>query len=81
MISKKRRITRTFGTTYFKGGFYKIKRNILKILKFSPPEKKNLKYLLLVNEKLKILKTKNHCLCLEELDKDMNVDKIYFLIL
>ena len=76
---KKEELLELLGTTYFKGGFLQRSKEIfLRILKFSPRNKNALLYLLLVNEKLKdFKKAKEITLCLEELDKDMNVDKIY----
>ena len=67
------------GTTYFKGGFLQRSKEIfLRILKFSPRNKNALNHLLLVYEKLKdFQKAKEITTCLEELDKDMNIDKIY----
>jgi tetratricopeptide (TPR) repeat protein len=76
---KKEELLELLGTTYFKGGFLQRSKEIfLRILKFSPRNKNALLYLLLVNEKLKdFKKAKEITLCLEELDKDMSVDKIY----
>ena len=76
---KKEELLELLGTTYFKGGFLQRSKEIfLRILKFSPRNKNALLYLLLINEKLKdFKKAKEITLCLEELDKDMNVDKIY----
>jgi lipopolysaccharide assembly protein B len=76
---KKEELLELLGTTYFKGGFLQRSKEIfLRILKFSPRNKNALFHLLLVNEKLKdFKKAKEITLCLEELDKDMNIDKIY----
>ncbi len=76
---KKEELLELLGTTYFKGGFLQRSKEIfLRILKFSPRNKNALLHLLLVNEKLKdFKKAKEITLCLEELDKDMSVDKIY----
>jgi tetratricopeptide (TPR) repeat protein len=76
---KKEELLELLGTTYFKGGFLQRSKEIfLRILKFSPRNKNALTYLLLVYEKLKDYnKAKEITLCLEELDKDVNIDKIY----
>ncbi|MDD3055210.1 MAG: tetratricopeptide repeat protein [Aliarcobacter sp.] len=76
---KKEELLELLGTTYFKGGFLQRSKEIfLRILKFSPRNKNALNHLLLVYEKLKdFQKAKEITACLEELDKDMNVDKIY----
>ena len=76
---KKEELLELLGTTYFKGGFLQRSKEIfLRILKFSPKNKNALNHLLLVYEKLKDFhKAKEITTCLEELDKDMNVDKIY----
>lgn len=76
---KKEELLELLGTTYFKGGFLQRSKEIfLRILKFSPRNKNALNHLLLVYEKLKDFhKAKEITTCLEELDKDMNVDKIY----
>ena len=76
---KKEELLELLGTTYFKGGFLQRSKEIfLRILKFSPRNKNALNHLLLVYEKLKdFQKAKEITACLEELDKDMSVDKIY----
>ena len=76
---KKEELLELLGTTYFKGGFLQRSKEIfLRILKFSPRNKNALNHLLLVYEKLKDFhKAKDITACLEELDKDMSVDKIY----
>ena len=76
---KKEELLELLGTTYFKGGFLQRSKEIfLRILKFSPRNKNALNHLLLVYEKLKdFQKAKEITTCLEELDKDMNIDKIY----
>ena len=76
---KKEELLELLGTTYFKGGFLQRSKEIfLRILKFSPRNKNALNHLLLVYEKLKdFQKAKDITACLEELDKDMSVDKIY----
>ncbi|MDZ7819360.1 MAG: tetratricopeptide repeat protein [Aliarcobacter sp.] len=76
---KKEELLELLGSTYFKGGFLQRSKEIfLRILKFSPRNKNALLYLLLVNEKLKdFKKAKEITFSLEELDKDMSIDKIY----
>ncbi|QKF67763.1 hypothetical protein AVENP_2235 [Arcobacter venerupis] len=76
---KKEELLELLGTTYFKGGFLQRSKEIfLRILKFSPRNSNALTYLLLVYEKLKDYnKAKEITLCLEELDKDVNIDKVY----
>ena len=76
---KKEELLELLGTTYFKGGFLQRSKEIfLRILKFSPHNKNALKYLLLVSEKLKdFKKAKEIASCLEELDINMKIDKIY----
>lgn len=76
---KKEELLELLGTTYFRGGFLQRSKEIfLRILKFSPRNKNALNHLLLVYEKLKdFQKAKEITTCLEELDKDMNIDKIY----
>ncbi len=76
---KKEELLELLGTTYFKGGFLQRSKEIfLRILKFSSRNKNALTHLLLVYEKLKdFQKAKEITTCLEELDKDMNIDKIY----
>jgi len=76
---KKEELLEKLGTTYFKGGFLQRSKDIfLKILKFSPRNKNALKYLLLISEKLKDYKrAKEIVLCLDELDENVQTDKIY----
>lgn len=76
---KKEELLELLGTTYFKGGLLQRSKEIfLRILKFSPRNQNALLYLLLINEKLKdFKKAKEITFCLEELDKDMSIDKIY----
>ena len=76
---KKEELLELLGTTYFKGGFLQRSKEIfLRILKFSSRNKNALTHLLLVYEKLKDFhKAKEITTCLEELNKDMSIDKIY----
>lgn len=76
---KKEELLELLGTTYFKGGFLQRAKEIfLRILKFSARNKNALLYLLLIHEKLKdYKKAKEVTYSLEELNKDMNRDKIY----
>lgn len=76
---KKEELLELLGTTYFKGGFLQRSKEIfLRILKFSPHNKNALTYLLLIHEKLKdFKKAKEIAFCLEELNKPMDMDKIY----
>ena len=76
---KKEELLELLGSTYFKGGFLQRSREIfLKILKFSPRNKKALKYLLLINEKLKDYeKALDVINSLEELKVDTIRDRIY----
>jgi lipopolysaccharide assembly protein B len=76
---KKEELLELLGTTYFKGGFLQRSKEIfLRILKFSPRNKNALTYLLLVYERLKDYnKAKEITLCLEELNKDVTIDKVY----
>lgn len=76
---KKEELLELLGTTYFKGGFMQRAREIfLKILKFSPRNTHALKYLLVINEKLKEYKNASEILdCLEELGEDTKKDKIF----
>lgn len=76
---KKEELLELLGTTYYKGGFLIRSREIfLKILKFSPRNKKTLQYLLYIYEKLKdFKKAREVVLCLEELNDDKYIDKIY----
>ncbi|MCB9096264.1 MAG: tetratricopeptide repeat protein [Ignavibacteriales bacterium] len=76
---KKEELLELLGTTYFKGGFLQRSKEIfLRILKFSPHNENALKYLLLINEKLKdFKKAKEITSSLEELNCDVSIDKIY----
>jgi tetratricopeptide (TPR) repeat protein len=76
---KKEELLELLGSTYFKGGFLQRSREIfLKILKFSPRNKEALKYLLLINEKLKEYdKAIDVISSLEELGVDTVRDRIY----
>lgn len=76
---KKEELLELLGTTYFKGGFMQRSKEIfLKILKFSPRNIQALKYLLVINEKLKDYKNAKDIIeCLEELGEDTLKDKIY----
>ena len=76
---KKEELLELLGTTYFKGGFLQRSKEVfLRILKFSPRNQNVLTLLLLVYEKLKdYKKAKEITDCLEELDTNMDIDKIY----
>jgi lipopolysaccharide assembly protein B len=76
---KKEELLELLGSTYFKGGFLQRSREIfLKILKFSPRNNEALKYLLLINERLKEYDKAIDVLnSLEELDVDTVRDRIY----
>lgn len=76
---KKEELLEKLGTTYFKGGFLQRSKEIfLRIIKFSPHNKNALLYLLLIQEKLKdFKKAKEIALCLEELNSNVEIDKIY----
>ena len=76
---KKEELLELLGTTYFKGGFLQRSKEIfLRILKFSPKNKLALTYLLIIYEKLKdFKKAKEVTLCIEELNEDMDKDKVY----
>ncbi len=76
---KKEELLELLGTTYFKGGFMQRAKEIfLKILKFSPRNTKALKYLLIINEKLKDYSSAKDIVdCLEELNLDIKRDKLY----
>lgn len=76
---KKEELLEKLGSTYFKGGFLQRSKDIfLRILKFSPHNKNALLYLLLIQEKLKdFKKAKEITLCLEELNNNVEIDKIY----
>lgn len=76
---KKEELLELLGTTYFKSGFMQRARDIfLKILKFSPRNIKALKYLLIINEKLKeFQKAKEILECLDEIEVDTKKEKIF----
>ena len=76
---KKEELLEQLGMTYFKGGFLQRSKEIfLRILKFSPRNKKALNYLLITYEKLKdFKKAKDVVSSLEELNVDKTKDKIY----
>ena len=76
---KKEELLELLGATYFKGGFLQRSREIfLKILRFSPRNQDALKYLLLINEKLKEYdKALDVINSLEELKVDTIRDRIY----
>jgi len=76
---KKEELLELLGRTYFRGGFLQRSKEIfLRIIKFSPRNNNALLYLLLINEKLKdFKKAKEITYALEELGKDMNIDKVY----
>jgi len=76
---KKEELLELLGSTYFKGGFLQRSREIfLKILKFSPRNGEALKYLLLINEKLKDYEKALEVInSLEELGVDTIRDRIY----
>ncbi len=76
---KKEELLELLGSTYFKGGFLQRAREIfLKILKFSPRNQEALKYLLLINEKLKDYeKALDVINSLEEIGVDTIRDRIY----
>jgi tetratricopeptide (TPR) repeat protein len=76
---KKEELLELLGSTYFKGGFLQRSREIfLKILRFSPRNSEALKYLLLINEKLKDYEKALEVInSLEELGIDTIRDRIY----
>ncbi|MFA9374164.1 MAG: tetratricopeptide repeat protein [Poseidonibacter sp.] len=76
---KKEELLELLGITYFKSGFLQRSKELfLRILKFSPRNKEALTYLLIIYEKLKDFeKAKEVATCLEELNKNMQKDKIY----
>lgn len=76
---KKEELLELLGTTYFKGGFMQRSKEIfLRILKFSPRNTKALKFLLIINEKLKDYSLASEIVdCLEELNLDIKKDKLY----
>lgn len=76
---KKEELLELLGTTYFKGGFMQRSREIfLRILKFSPRNLKALKYLLIINEKLKEYENANDVInCLEEIGQDIKKEKLF----
>lgn len=76
---KKEELLELLGKTYFKGGFLQRSKDVyIKILKFSPRNKLALSHLLLIHEKLKDYKKANEILeSLDELDEDVQIEKIY----
>lgn len=76
---KKEELLEHLGITYFKGGFLQRSKEIfLRILKFSPRNKKALNHLLIIYEKLKEFdKAKEVVTCLEELEIDKSKDIVY----
>ncbi len=76
---KKEELLELLGTTYFKGGFMQRSREIfLRILKFSPRNTKVLKYLLIINEKLKEYEHASDIIeCLNEIGVQTTNDKIF----
>lgn len=76
---KKEELLEHLGITYFKGGFLQRSKDIfLRILKFSPRNKKALNHLLIIYEKLKEFdKAKEVVTCLEELEIDKSKDIVY----
>lgn len=76
---KKEELLELLGTTYFKGGFMQRSKDIfLRILKFSPRNTNALKYLLIINEKLKDYQSAKDIIdSLTELDVDTKKDKIF----
>lgn len=76
---KKEEVLELLGSTYFKGGFLQRSKDIfLRILKFSPRNKNALTKLLIIYEKLnEFEKAKEVTTCLEELNEDMQRDKVY----
>merc|ERR1711879_883695 len=69
---KKEELLELLGTTYFKSGFMQRSRDIfLRILKFSPRNLKALKYLLIINERLKEYQSAKDIIpCLDEIGQD-----------
>lgn len=76
---KKEELLELLGSTYFKSGFMQRAKEIfLRILKFSPRNLKALKYLLIINEKLKDYQSAKETIdCLEEIGEDIAKEKIY----
>lgn len=76
---KKEELLELLGSTYFRGGFMQRAKEIfLRILKFSPRNTKALKFLLIINEKLKDYSSASEVVdCLEELNLDIKKDKLY----
>lgn len=76
---KKEELLELLGTTYFKSGFMQRSRDIfLRILKFSPRNLKALKYLLIINERLKEYQSaKDIITCLDEIGQDTTKEKIF----
>ncbi|WP_121627844.1 tetratricopeptide repeat protein [Poseidonibacter antarcticus] len=76
---KKEELLELLGITYFKCGFLQRSKDVfMRILKFSPRNKKALTYLLIIHEKLKdFKKAKEITSCLKELDKNVSKDETY----
>ncbi|MEA1915025.1 MAG: tetratricopeptide repeat protein [Campylobacterota bacterium] len=76
---KKEELLELLGSTYFKGGFLQRSKEIfLKILKFSPRNKKALHHLQLINEKLKSFDDVEEVIAvLQELGENVQSQKIY----
>ena len=76
---KKEEILELLGTTYFKSGFLQRSKDIfLRILKFSPRNKKALNFLLIIHEKLnEFEQAKEVSYCLEELNENMKRNLSY----
>ncbi len=76
---KKEELLELLGTTYFKGGFMQRAKDIfLRILKFSPRNTHALKYLLVINEKLKDYNNAKDIIdCLDEIGEETTKDKIF----
>jgi tetratricopeptide (TPR) repeat protein len=76
---KKEELLELLGTTYFKGGFLQRSKEIfLKILKFSPRNKKALHHLQLIYEKLKDFNDVTDVInVLEELGEDVKKQRVY----
>lgn len=75
---KKEELLELLGTTYFKGGFLQRSKDIfLRILKFSPRNENALKYLLMINEKLKDYESALDVVnCLDEIGNKVKKEKI-----
>lgn len=76
---KKEELLELLGTTYFKGGFMQRSKDIfLRILKFSPRNTNALKYLLIINEKIKDYPSAQDAIeCLDEIGVDTQKEKIF----